>query len=90
VAAVAMANGLNPNVVHKWLAGQGLKRMAPASAQTTNSLGSRAPQFVPVGVHLISVQEVTVRIASNGTNQLGHRTGANTTAICCHSRRRGG
>ncbi len=45
VAAVAIAHGLNPNVVRKWLAGQNLKRMAaerPVPAQ-------RAPlQFVPV------------------------------------------
>ena len=27
VAAVAIAHGLNPNVVRKWLAGQNLKRM---------------------------------------------------------------
>ena len=30
VAAVAVAHGLNPNVVRKWLAGQNLKRMDAA------------------------------------------------------------
>lgn len=46
VAAVAVANGLNPNVVRKWLAGQNLKRMGapmPATAPRVQPL-----QFVPV------------------------------------------
>lgn len=46
VAAVAIAHGLNPNVVRKWLAGQNLKRMGaamPATAPRVSSL-----QFVPV------------------------------------------
>lgn len=48
VAAVAIAHGLNPNVVHKWLAGQGLKRLTAVSAQKTSSLATAALQFVPV------------------------------------------
>ena len=46
VAAVAIAHGLNPNVVRKWLAGQNLKRMGaamPAPAACVPRL-----QFVPV------------------------------------------
>jgi len=46
VSAVALAHGLNTNVVRKWLAGRGLKRMgdaAPAAGGTTPTL-----QFVPV------------------------------------------
>lgn len=49
VAAVAVAHGLNPNVVRKWLAGQNLKRMdavATAPAPTVRLLP--ALQFVPV------------------------------------------
>jgi transposase len=48
VSAVALAHGLNTNVVHKWLAGRGLKRMgaaAPAGRGTVPAL-----QFVPVEV----------------------------------------
>lgn len=48
VSAVALAHGLNTNVVHKWLAGRGLKRMgaaAPAARGTVPAL-----QFVPVEV----------------------------------------
>ena len=46
VAAVAVAHGLNPNIVRKWLAGQNLKRMS-------TSMHATAPhvppvQFVPV------------------------------------------
>jgi transposase len=45
VSAVAIAHGLNTNVVRKWLAGHGLKRMgATASA----ALGMPSLQFVPV------------------------------------------
>jgi len=46
VAAVAIAHGLNPNVVRKWLSGQNLKRICaamPASAPRVPPL-----QFVPV------------------------------------------
>jgi transposase len=46
VSAVAIAHGLNANVVRKWLAGRGLKRMgaaAPAARGTAPAL-----QFVPV------------------------------------------
>lgn len=50
VAAVAIAHGLNPNVVRKWLAGHGLKRMgapAPAPRSTTQT---PALQFIPVNL----------------------------------------
>lgn len=46
VAAVAVAHGLNPNVVRKWLAGQNVKRMGasmPAAARCVPPL-----QFVAV------------------------------------------
>ncbi|MGQ3123080.1 IS66-like element accessory protein TnpA [Variovorax sp.] len=46
VSAVAIAHGLNTNVVRKWLSGRGLKRMgaaAPAASGTAPAL-----QFVPV------------------------------------------
>ena len=47
VAAVAVAHGLNPNVVRKWLAGQNLKRMGASMSATA----PRVPlQFVPVEV----------------------------------------
>lgn len=44
VSAVAIAHGLNTNVVHKWLAGHGLKRMKLAAAARPLP----AVQFVPV------------------------------------------
>ena len=46
MAAIAVAHGLNPNVVRKWLAGQNLKRMdaaMPAAAPCVPPL-----QFVAV------------------------------------------
>lgn len=47
VSAVAIAHGLNTNVVRKWLAGRGLKRMGLA-APTVVSAAAPALQFVPV------------------------------------------
>lgn len=46
VSAVAIAHGLNANVVHKWLAGRGLKRMGAGAAASRDA--SPALQFVPV------------------------------------------
>ena len=50
IAAVALAHGLNSNVVHKWLAGVGMKRFG----QSLPSEGEPTPvapmQFLPVGL----------------------------------------
>jgi transposase len=52
ISAVAISHGLNPNVVRKWLAGHGLKRMgaAAAGAAPESAVRGMAPamQFVPV------------------------------------------
>lgn len=62
VAAVAMANGVNANLVRKWLVGRGVKRAglvvpgcAPAPTKVSGagaalSPGLAAMRFVPVGV----------------------------------------
>jgi transposase len=46
VAAVAIAHGLNPNVVRKWLSEQNLKRMGAAMPATAPHV--RPLQFLPV------------------------------------------
>lgn len=49
IAGVALAHGVNTNVVHKWLAGIGMKRCTqplPAAASSPVS----PMQFLPVGV----------------------------------------
>jgi transposase len=52
VSAVAIAHGLNTNVVRKWLAGHGLKRMRAAAAAAAPEVAVRGIpptlQFVPV------------------------------------------
>lgn len=48
VSAVAIAHGLNTNVVRKWLAGRGLKRMGTAAAAARGTAPSL--QFVAVEV----------------------------------------
>lgn len=44
IAAVALAHGINANVVHKWLAGIGMKRSSQQATQPPGAL----PQFLPV------------------------------------------
>lgn len=55
IAGVALAHGVNANVVHKWLAGIGMKRCAqhlPAAMPLTV-----APmQFLPVGLSTSSLE----------------------------------
>ena len=46
ISAVAIAHGLNTNVVRKWLPGRGLKRMGAAMPATAPRV--QALQFVPV------------------------------------------
>jgi hypothetical protein len=49
IAAIALAHGINANVVHKWLAGIGMKRSGqhlPAAAQSPVV----PVQFLPVGL----------------------------------------
>ena len=46
VSAVALAHGLDANVVHKWLAGRGLKRMGAKAA--ASKVAAPAIQFVPI------------------------------------------
>ena len=56
VSAVALAHGLNANLVHKWLRGQGLQRAGltadvpagGAPAKTTRAAPVAALQFVPL------------------------------------------
>lgn len=48
VAAVAIAHGLNPNVVRKWLAGHGLKRMGDSAPVPATAPQTPALQFIPV------------------------------------------
>lgn len=49
IASVALAHGLNSNVVHKWLAGIGMKRSGQRLPTEANS--PAAPmQFLPVGL----------------------------------------
>ena len=45
VAAVARANGVNDNLVHKWLGGQGLKR---CGLQAPGAAGVQLPAVAPV------------------------------------------
>lgn len=67
IAAVALAHGINTNVVHKWLVGIGMKRCAqrlPAAAPSPI-----APmQFLPVGLgtsnleHSVSAGRQDIRL----------------------------
>ena len=50
VAKVAMAYGINANVVHKWLAGIGMKRSS-AHLPTASPAPVALPQFLPVAIN---------------------------------------
>ena len=52
VAGVALAHGINPNVVHKWLAGIGMKRAVQhLPTQAHSNVARVAPvQFLSVGL----------------------------------------
>lgn len=54
VAAVALANGLNANLVRKWLHGRGLKR-AGLSPRSTPSSAPRADAAPAASAHFIPV-----------------------------------
>ena len=75
IAAVALAHGINANVVHKGLAGIGLKRAGlhlPAAVRSTPSPATPM-QFVPVGLGASGPE----RGVSSGTqDSLGSRTSA--------------
>ena len=64
VSAVAIAHGLNTNVVRKWLAGRGLKRMGATACAARGTAPSL--QFVPVELArspvAVSVPEPDIRI----------------------------
>jgi hypothetical protein len=50
IAAVALAHGLNSNVVHKWLAGIGMKRFDQRLSDEAASAPAPPMQFLPVGL----------------------------------------
>ena len=52
IAAVALAHGINANVVHKWLAGIGMKRSGQHSPAAAHAAPSPITpmQFLPVGL----------------------------------------
>ena len=49
IAAVAISHGLNANLVHKWLAGIGLKRCSQV-ARVETAPPAQPMQFLPVGL----------------------------------------
>jgi len=56
IAAVALAHGINANVVHKWLAGIGMKRCAQ-HLPVAMPLPAAPMQFLPVGLSSSGVEQ---------------------------------
>jgi transposase len=57
VAAVALAHGLNVNLLRKWLVGRGIKRTGLAAPRTvtrklagTDDMPTSSPKFIPVEI----------------------------------------
>ena len=82
VAAVAISHGLNPNVVRKWLAGRGLKRMG----LTPPALGPQiAPvlQFVPVELASVDRQEAAAPQAAQADIRIELQRGGLQVKLLC-------
>jgi transposase len=84
VAAVAIAHGLNPNIVHKWLSGQGLKRMA-VSAPKPAALGVPTLQFVPVELAQPAQRSVNEQATPPDIRVEFHRDNLQVTLRCAAS-----
>jgi transposase len=88
VAAVAQANGLNANLVRKWLQGRGLKRCGPAVD------GAAARRALVPAQAAAALQFVPVELAATGSReQAAGRAGAGTSCEPTHIHvqlRRGG
>ena len=66
VAAVALAHGLNVNLLRKWLVGRGIKRTGLSAPRTvtrkqttTDGPSSASLQFIPVEVAPVAAAEAT-------------------------------
>jgi hypothetical protein len=81
IAAVALRHGLNPNLVHKWFAGQGLKR----TGLTAPSAMASAPglQFIPVGVTTANGPNPALALAASDDWQLELVMGALSVKLSC-------
>ena len=66
VAAVAIAHGLNPNIVRKWLAGRNLKRMGAA-------MPTPAPCSAPVYVATDTGVELAMKFTIGAKFKLKRR-----------------
>lgn len=86
VSAVALAHGLNANLVHKWLRGQGLQRAGlkadvraqVALAAAPRAAQARAVQFVAVGM---SAQDQRAEPTDAGVLEVELRRGASQVKV---------
>ena len=86
VAAVALAHGLNVNLVRKWLIGRGLKRtglVAPRGVVRSTPVPTPAPlQFVPVDLPEARRPEAAVTEPASGSHiHVELRRGATALAV---------
>ncbi len=92
VAAVALVNGLNANLVRKWLRGRGLKRagLAASGASLRPALsiavGDGAPAVPPV-MRFVSVEMAGASIGGDATVGAGGQSPAPTPPIEVELRR---
>jgi transposase len=65
VAAVALAHGLNVNLVRKWLVGRGIKRTGLAAPRTATRLSPAVEAAPDPSLHFLPVELATDAEASN-------------------------
>ena len=82
ISAVAIAHGLNTNVVRKWLAGRGLKRMREAVPATA---GGVVPNLRFVPVELTRTESVVTSVASDPDIRIELQRGGLHVKLQCAS-----
>lgn len=65
VAGVALANGVNANLVRKWMAKRGVK--APSQGVKRGELPAAVPEFVPVRVSPDSASDIHIELCRGNT-----------------------
>jgi transposase len=70
VAGVALANGVNANLVRRWMVERGVSAPSMRKRVTLEEPVIRAPEFVPVAIALPELTAATIRIEVQRGNSL--------------------
>ena len=71
VAAVALAHGLNVNLLRKWLVGRGIKRTGLPAPRTVTRTETAAAERAPASLQFIPVEVAPVAPAADEATAVG-------------------